>query len=313
MSSTLFTALKTKGTLPSPAGVALQIIRVADDPEASADRLAAVVGRDPATAGRLLKYANSPLAGRCRQVASLSKAIALLGVQTVKNIALGLSILNQKPEHCRAFDANAFASDSLARAAAIRHVLQRLKSFAPDEGFTCGLLSQVGRLGLAFCFPAEYGELLTRAARERSASLLDLERQAFQIDHDELTAEMMADWHLPNVFCDAARFQETPDQDTLPRHPRSQTLSRLINFAGIAASVLASHVVRRERLAALVLSASRLGIQPDVTAEVFDAIAWEWRQMGEVFHVKTRPARALAEFYTAAIPDKPRPIPAHAR
>jgi len=149
--------LKETNALPSPTGVALELLRLTANEYTSIDAIIAAVESDPALAGRVLKLVNSAFAGVSRRVAAVSVAVRLLGTRTLKNLALGLSLLsNNRNGSCQAFDYEAFWSESLARAVAARQIAAQLANFPPDEAFTTGLLSKIGRLALATAQPQEY-------------------------------------------------------------------------------------------------------------------------------------------------------------
>ena len=92
-STTVYESLKASQKLPSPAGVALEILRLTHDADSTIDEIASVVESDPAIASRILKLANTSLAGLPRQVASVHRAVSMLGIRTVSYLALGFSLV----------------------------------------------------------------------------------------------------------------------------------------------------------------------------------------------------------------------------
>src|ERR1700690_789229 len=81
--------LTTIGTLPE---VTVQIIKIVEDPKSSAGQLHAIVSHDPALVTRILKVVNSSFYGLPGQVASIERAIVLLGLNGVKNLAVAASL-----------------------------------------------------------------------------------------------------------------------------------------------------------------------------------------------------------------------------
>jgi len=185
-------------------------------------------------------------------------------------------------------------------AVASRHLAHRVGSFAPDEAFTCGLLSQIGRLGLASVFPDEYADALYAVATDGSEQLVEIERRVFGIDHNKLAAEMMSDWHLPVLFCDAVRAQGAPDTTDIEPNPRTHLLARILHLGGFISLILTQPTVHRDTLSVLVQDADRLSISPYVFHETFDAISREWCEAGGIFSVRTRLVPPLAEIYSQA-------------
>jgi len=100
-------------------------------------------------AGRILRYANAAHGGSLRHIASLPQAIVFLGLFRVRQVALGFSLIDHyRSGNCLAFDYQAYWTASLAASIAAQQVAHRAQC-PPDESFTCGLLSGVGRLALA--------------------------------------------------------------------------------------------------------------------------------------------------------------------
>lgn len=306
MSTSVYEKIKTSHKLPSPTGVALQILKLSQDDESGIEEIAAVIESDPAIASRLLKLVNSSLAGMPRQIASISRAAALVGTRAVTDLALAFSLVSQYSRgYCVAFNYELFWSDSLGRAVASRHLAHRVKIFPPDEAFACGLISQIGRLALATAFPVEYTEVLNRVTADSSdeqaqLELTELESAAFDIGHDELTAEMMRDWHIPAIFCDAVRAQLTPDGGGFGFDSRTRMFVRILHLSGVMSAIFSRPRVYRDSLSRLLCEANNLNINPQILHETFDAVSHEWRETGEIFSIQTRPVPSLAELYSQA-------------
>src|SRR5262249_3877396 len=79
----------TIATLPEVTG---RIIAAVEDPKASAAQLPNTVSHDPALVTRILKVVNSAFYGLPGQIASIERAIVLLGLNAVKNIAVAASL-----------------------------------------------------------------------------------------------------------------------------------------------------------------------------------------------------------------------------
>src|SRR5689334_22389002 len=83
------TARKNVPTMPA---VLAKIMQLVDAESASGKELVAVVERDPALAGKLLHLANSAFFGESRRVATIPRAVVLLGFSTVRNLALSVKV-----------------------------------------------------------------------------------------------------------------------------------------------------------------------------------------------------------------------------
>lgn len=299
MTRQTYETIRQTCTLPSVGDVAREILRVANDESATIAQVAAVVENDPATAARLLKLVNSPLAGISRKIASVPQAVGLLGLETVKSTAVAFSLVtNSKQGACTAFDYETFWSESIAAAVTARHLAHRLKHIAADEAFTCGLFCQIGRLAFATAYPERYAELLGQVDEDDPSNLSRSELESFGIDHNQFAAEMMADWSLPAIFCNAVRRMDLTDNDDLDGGDRDVAIARTLHLAVAISHIFVPLVTQRKALASVTNEANRLGIGPLVFAEVFDAVAQEWHFIGSIFEVRTRNVPPLAEIYT---------------
>ncbi|MFQ5490610.1 MAG: HDOD domain-containing protein [Phycisphaerae bacterium] len=297
MASEVYEKIKAADRLPTPSGTVLTLVDLANREDSTLNQMATVVESDPGLASRLVKLVNSPLAALSRQIASVQQAIALLGLATVKSVALGFSLVdNNRKGACAAFDYETFWSESVARATTARHVGNRLKNFPPDEAFTCGLLCQIGRLALATAFPKDYAAILAEV-KANDRALTDVETEAFNIDHNELAAEMMADWLMPAMFCDAVRNQDKP-QSSAPES-RPEQLAQILRLGGLVATLLVKTPMTYD-FSTLTQTANTLGIKPTVLPEVFDCIREEWQGLGSILDVKTQRSASLIELRTQA-------------
>ena len=146
---TRFNRLKASGMLPSPQGVALAVLELTQRQDASIQDLTHLVQTDPAMAGRILRYANAVHGGSLRHIASPSHAIVFLGLFRVRQIALGFSLVDHyRSGACKAFDYLGYWTASLATGITAQQLAAQAQC-PPDESFTCGLLSGIGRLALA--------------------------------------------------------------------------------------------------------------------------------------------------------------------
>ncbi len=302
--------------LPSPTGVAMEILRLAGDEDSTLDQLSTVIETDPALASRILKLANSSFVGMPRKVGSAAHAVRLLGLRTVKNMALTLSLVTEyRQGSCVAFDYEAFWSGSLLRAVAMGQITSMLKDYSPEETFTTGLLSGIGQLALATVFPKEYATELSRLESSDPQKLLELERRVFGVDHDQLSAEMMADWHIPDVFCEAVRHQDQPESINRKLNQRSAQLCRLLHLSSGIAAAFSHQQTETEMASSLVREAGKIGISSEAFGPLLESVASEWRKTGEIFSVPTHDADTGVNKLQAAISEaeqgEPKSSPEH--
>ena len=297
-----YAALKATGKLLSPKGVALSIIHLLQRDDYRVADLVQLVQSDPAIAGRVLYFANAAVFGRSRPIVSLHGAIIALGTFRLRDLVIGLSVMNEHRQgRCAAFDYEGFWAHSLATGIACQQ-LARFAQIASEELFTIGLLSRIGELALASIFPQDYSELLL-AAREGELNLTPLEQQRFGMDHLNLAASMLAEWGLPEVLIQAAFHHDNPDDAGFADGSRVQTLTHCLSFASALASLcMVDEESRWSLLPALLARAARLGIDSDELNALVDGMVRRWREWGAKLHLRTQDLPPFAEILAASPP-----------
>lgn len=224
--------------LPSPPGVAMRILALANDPNAGADDLAAVIKNDAALTARMLKVVNSPMYGMSGKVDTIERAVMILGFRQVRLMSLAFSVADALPDipESVGFDLGTYWLRSLVAATSAREVAQRIDAGLADTAFIAGLLQPLGRLALACVQGERYRPVLEEDPWPGS----DLERSHLGFSSAELTATLLDRWSLPRPLVIAALFSEDPA--ALPTGVPDDTarLARIIAFAvqiGAAATV----------------------------------------------------------------------------
>jgi diguanylate cyclase (GGDEF)-like protein len=280
-----FEQLKASGALPTASGVALQILSLSQSEDATVDQLAHVLHADPALAGRLVKFANSTQTSATRPVVSIADAVKLLGFAVVRQLCLGFSVLDaHRKGGCAGFDYPRFWSRSLATALATQRLCLRVRVLAPEEGFTCGLLADIGSLALASLYPEKFTEVLGSGAI--GADLSSAEREAFGADHLEFGAALLEDWRLPRVCVDAVFHSEMPEQTGFKAASRSQMMCELVSLSRRVGEYFVADIDARQRIAPIMLlRAARIGVDADALAQLCDSVGEGWRRWGSLLGI----------------------------
>lgn len=225
----LLDQLKKAARLPSPPGAALQVLRLAQQEDVSLTQVAETLSSDPALSVRILKYANSALVGVSREITTLREAVVLLGMRSVRMMALSFSLISTRdPRACPGFDYTQFWSHSLAHAVAARHLAKSRGGVPPEEAFAAGLLASIGKLVFAVAMPAEYAEILEHAGGTLGETA-QFEQQRLGMNYIRAGAELLGDWGIPARLCTAVRYQAVPKDPNLA--PDVQALVGVVSDA----------------------------------------------------------------------------------
>ncbi len=281
-----FEQLKASGALPTASGVALEILRLSQREDATVAQLVHLLQGDPALAGRLVKFANSTQAGAGRPVVAVGDAVKRLGFAVVRQLSLGFSVLDSnRGGHCAGFDYPRFWSRSLATALAAQAFCLRMRTLAPEEGFACGLLSDIGSLALASLYPERYAEVLGTGST--GSGLSAAEREAFGTDHLEFAAALLEDWRLPRICVDAVFHGERPDQSGFAAGSRAQVLCEVVALSRTVGEYFVSDLDARRRITpGMLLAAARMGVDAEALAGLCDAVAEAWQSWGRLLGIE---------------------------
>lgn len=213
------------GSLPE---VTVRIVQVVEDPRATARQIHDVVRTDPALAAKLLKVVNSAFYGLPAQIASLERAILMLGLNAVKNLALATSLarLFSGERISERFDARDLWRHSVAVAVAARQLAQAAGFGQPDEAFVAGLMHDMGLIVAHQVLPGRLREVAERCAAEPQ-SFCAVEEQVYGSDHQAIGWALAAKWKFPPGLCHAIAYHHTP----AALQPEHQKTPRLIYLA----------------------------------------------------------------------------------
>jgi diguanylate cyclase (GGDEF)-like protein len=193
--------LKLLIDFPSPAGVAAQVVEVANDPEADLGRISQVISLDPAMSAKMLRSANSPFYGQRRKSQNLRQAIMVLGLNATIALALGFSLVKTFEQQTPSgIDYPSFWRRALLSAIAARAVAEVKNRPHKEEIFLASLLQDIGILALDRHQDGFYRDLPQDASHDLMAAY---ERERLGSDHAEVGAWLLRNWNIPGLLCDA--------------------------------------------------------------------------------------------------------------
>ncbi len=233
MDPQLLQRLKECESLPTLPAVAVQVLDLVRRPNCQIPQLARLISKDPALASKILRTVNSSIYARPRRISRLTQALTLLGLHTVRVLALGFSLAhNLKNYKNKGFRALEFWRRSVYCATAALTLAQRMHLEMLEEAFIAGLLTDVGMLALHAMYPADYDAISDRARTH--ADLLKLEQSTFGTNHAEVGGGLAELWQLPDELTIPIAHHHTPDQVDNPAH---RQLAEICQVAGRCADV----------------------------------------------------------------------------
>lgn len=209
-------ALGTRLVLPSPPELVVRINAMIADRSCGPHEIGRVVGSDPALAARVLSTANSSFYGLQEPVHSAEQAATVIGVRSLRNIAMQASIV-ARYEHLEGgdvFDLNELweHSERCAQLSQMLGAASRLElALAPDEFYTCGLLHDIGKVALLESLGDQYVDVL-REARSAGVPLHHREQALLEFTHVDVGALIAARWNLPSAVALSIAYHHGPNE-----------------------------------------------------------------------------------------------------
>ncbi len=197
------------GSLPE---VTARIVATVENPNCTARDVHDAVRKDPALATKLLKVVNSAFYGLPAQVASLERAILMLGLSAVKNLALAASLsgLVRPGPVCDRFEARDLWRHSVAVGACARLLATRSKVAPLEEAFVAGLVHDLGLIVVHQLLGAQM-QTIAEQCLATAQSYVAAEAAVLGADHQQFGAALAARWKFPPLLRHAIAYHHDPD------------------------------------------------------------------------------------------------------
>lgn len=216
--------------LPTPPAVALQVVNLASQPDCDPKDIVSVLNLDPALCGKLLSAVNSCLYGLQHPVASLVRAVYVLGLNTVRSLALGLSLPAVRTQYLPDQTVQDYWLSSVGGAIIARELAILTRRPNPEEDLASGLLRNLGQPLLREAFADTWADHLSRNADRLLDDPCGAEVASFGIDHADVSAELLRGWKLPDEIVEPVRHHHQPSfLATGPQHQLER--AELLHFA----------------------------------------------------------------------------------
>ncbi len=187
--------------MPSLSTTVGKVMEICSRTDASPNELNKVISLDPVLTGQVLKLINSAYYSLINKVTSLTRAITMLGLNTVKNMALSTAIIKSVSgvKKSKALPTTKFWAHSIGVGVSSKLLAKELDMpvMEREELFVAGLLHDLGKVP----FGDEYTEVLERTKSEQRP-LFEVEKELLGVDHQEIGRLIAEKWKL-NEFITA--------------------------------------------------------------------------------------------------------------
>ena len=214
--------------------VALDVMRLADDPKATGADLERIIESDPPLSARLLRVANSAFYGARKPISSISGAIHLMGFSAVKNIAMAASLSRafRGTGDLGTFDPREVWTHSVAVGVGARLIALRNRQVDPHDAFLAGLMHDIGVMIELQMARGNFISTLVAVGADPSLTFRDAERLHVGGTHETFGEALCASWNFPITLRQVCGFHHQPSL--------SQNSERVLVSIAHAADVMAA-------------------------------------------------------------------------
>ena len=244
--------MRSKQDFPAISGVISKINQIVSSESASTSQLAGAILQDLALTNKLLKLVNAASYGQFGgTINTISKAVVILGFETVRNIAMTLILLEFMQNKAQAAQLKeeiikAVFSGVVATQLSAKHNIRDV-----EEVLVCSMFHNLGRmLGIFYFF--EESEEISRMVRQ-GASEEEASAKILGIPYSELGLSVARNWNFPPRLI--AGMRKLHSEKIKPAHDGLDSLAVTVNLASELCEISASDSIRNKQQSLRDLSA----------------------------------------------------------
>lgn len=199
--------------LPTLPAIYKQLL-VAINEDFSVTEIAKILESDISISARILKVANSAFHGNLI-LSSVERALIHLGINTIKDIVLTVSIIDAEkmPQQMKKHLADIYNHSSCVNSI-IRKLYKPIFNEPLDDNYSStGITFDIGKIILLRYFPDRFHAIVEfqEAHDEMDFYLSEVKLGYENVTHAEIGSYFLSWWNLPLINVEAAMFHHSPD------------------------------------------------------------------------------------------------------
>ena len=202
-------------TIPSPPQVIADLQMEMAMPDPDINEIAKFISNDAGLSGSVLKLVNSPFYGDREKVTSISKAVLMLGMDTIVDIVNTICLKKSFMDSDSVSD-NLYATmirfwDSATDIARVCSMVGTRLHLSPlDNVYTLGLFHNVG-ISLMVSTHENYLDVMRKSYHEDNDRIIDIENEEYGTNHAVLSYFTARTWKLNQNLCDLIAQHHNPN------------------------------------------------------------------------------------------------------
>jgi putative nucleotidyltransferase with HDIG domain len=216
---------KVKDLPPLPT-VVLKAMEMTLDPESSVRNLQLLISQDQALSAKILRIVNSAIYALRREVSTVSHAVAVLGMDTVRSVIMAASI-EQVFQSAKALSTKLMSDHSWGTALAARAIARHMRYENTEEALVCGLMHDIGKPVLLQNLRERYSVIISEVYKGNS-TFHQMELLAFGFSHAHVGALLARKWNFPPSLVEVVGYHHDPLSA-----PNFKQLACIVNLANL--------------------------------------------------------------------------------
>jgi putative nucleotidyltransferase with HDIG domain len=212
--------------LPPLPTIVMRIMEATLDPEISIRQLQLLISQDQALSAKILRIVNSAMYSLRREVSTVSHAVSVLGLDTVKSVIMAASV-ERVFKSSKDLSTKLLSDHSWGTALAARAIARRIRYENLEEALICGLMHDIGKPVLMQNIKDRYSEIVSEVYSGNS-TFHEHELLSFGFSHAHVGALLARKWNFPPQLAEAVGYHHNPL--SAPTHKQ---LACIINFANL--------------------------------------------------------------------------------
>ncbi len=222
-------------SIPPCPTVLLAVIEEIRKPTLSFKKLSAMISQDPGLSGAMIGAANSSYFGLSSKVQTLQHAMAVLGLDVVRDIMMDLVLRNTFSQN-DGISMGRFWERSNYFAKSCSGLAAKLTNLPREEAYSFGLFHDAGIPLMMKKFPG-YKDTLKIANESADRPFLEIERERHGVTHAAIGHDLARNWALSDSVCEAILHHH---DIALPGYIEGNNAPGSLNM--VAVGVLAEHL-----------------------------------------------------------------------
>lgn len=236
--------IRQASDLPAMAETVNVVNRFKASEDTSVSDLANILLKDYALTTKILKLVNSVHYQQSGQVTTISRAIFLMGVDNIKNIAMTLMLFDQMQKHGTQSEVKDAILQAFCGGVIAQKIVEDLNYVEAEEAFICALLHPFGKIIVAHTMPEKTAEI-RKLSEEQGISENQASSTVLGISYEEIGTTIATEWNYPQKLVQSMRH--TNDPDAAESSQEGGKLSLLATLSTEMSSILATNAKKEDK------------------------------------------------------------------